>query len=127
MTRTDANASEPMTRTRDSASEPMTRTRADASAPIRTEQLFDEHRNSVYRRTDRLFAGLMLFQWLAGIALTLWISPQTWIGSEGSIHIHVYLAIFLGGALAVGPAWLAFTRPGSPLTRHTIAVCQALT
>ena len=93
----------------------------------RTEELLREQQESVYRDTDRMFALLMGLQWLAGIAAALWISPRTWQGAQSEPHANVYLAIFLGGAIALGPIWLALTRPGNVLTRHTIAVGQALT
>src|SRR5438874_2436027 len=81
----------------------------------------------IYQRTDRLFAGLMLFQWLAGIAAALWISPQTWAGSESRIHLHVWAALYLGGAITALPVFLALTHPGNAVTRHAIAIGQMLT
>jgi signal transduction histidine kinase/CheY-like chemotaxis protein len=93
----------------------------------RTTELLREQQESVYRDTDRMFALLMGLQWLAGIAAALWISPRTWQGAQSETHSNVYLAVFLGGAIAFGPIWLALTRPGSVLTRHTVAVGQALT
>ena len=36
--------------------------------------LFERHQQEIFRRTDHLFAGLMTFQWLAGIVAALWIS-----------------------------------------------------
>jgi len=92
----------------------------------RTAQLLREQRESVFRDTDRMFALLMGLQWLAGIAAALWISPRTWTGGQSATHANVYLATVLGGAIAFGPIWLALTRPGAVMTRHTIAICQAL-
>src|ERR1041385_7089228 len=34
----------------------------------RADQLFREHQQAIYRRTDAIFAGLMLLQWAAAIA-----------------------------------------------------------
>ena len=65
-----------------------------------TAQHFQDHCQQVWQRTDRMFAGLMALQWLAGIGVALWITPLTWIGATSSIHVHVLAAIFLGGALA---------------------------
>ena len=39
-----------------------------------------EARHDIHRRNDRLFAGLMAFQWLMGIAFALWVSPLAWDG-----------------------------------------------
>jgi two-component system, sensor histidine kinase and response regulator len=93
----------------------------------RAEELFQEHHTALLRQIDRFFAGLMLLQWLGGIALALWLSPKAWAGTQSSIHIHVYEAIVLGGLISFIPISLALTRPGTVLTRHTIGVCQALT
>jgi hypothetical protein len=38
-----------------------------ANREQRAETLFGQSRNAIYRRVDRLFAGLMLFQWVAGV------------------------------------------------------------
>ena len=50
------------------------------------------------RRTDQQFAVLMLLQWLAGIAVALWLSPRTWVGPDSQLHPHLFAAIFLGAA-----------------------------
>src|ERR1700727_2260515 len=73
-----------------------------------------------------MFAILMLVQWLAGIAAAVWISPRTWIGLSSKVHLHVWLAIFLGGAITSLPVFLALTRPCAAFTRHSVAVGQML-
>jgi two-component system sensor histidine kinase/response regulator len=93
----------------------------------RADQLLLEHRHSVYSSTDRLFAFLMFFQWVGGLCAALWISPRTWSGVESTTHLHVYMALFLGGVLAAWPIYLAIRHPGTALTRHSVAICQALT
>src|SRR4030081_2458221 len=97
-----------------------------ATVPIseseRTAALFEESQKLILKRTDRMFAWLMVFQWLAGIAAALWISPRTWIGATSETHVHVWAAIFLGGAISAFPVFLACKRPGQAITRHTIAV-----
>jgi two-component system sensor histidine kinase/response regulator len=96
------------------------------SQSARAEFLFNESRNANYRRIDRLFAGLMCFQWLAGVAAAFVISPFAWSGAVTHVHIHVWAAIFLGGVITIFPVSLAILRPGEALTRHTIAVAQML-
>src|SRR5437762_2625233 len=96
-------------------------------AAERAAKLFQQGQDSIYRRTDRFFARLMVFQWLAGIAAALWISPKTWAGASSQTHWHVWAAIFLGGAIASFPVFLVWRQPGRALTRHTIAVAQMLT
>ncbi len=92
----------------------------------RAEEIFQASENKLYKQTDRVFAYLMIIQWLAGIAAALIISPRTWIGDQSQIHLHVYAAIFLGGIIAILPIVFAFTRPGTKLSRYTIAVSQML-
>jgi PAS domain S-box-containing protein len=93
----------------------------------RAESLFDQSLTVIQQRTDRMFAYLMIGQWLAGIAAALWISPRTWIGATSYIHWHVWAALFLGGAIISLPVLLAWKAPGRSVTRHTIAVAQMLT
>lgn len=92
----------------------------------RTNALFHEHLLAVYRRTDRLFAGLMVVQWLGGLAAAYWISPRAWAGASSTPHIHLWAAGVLGGAITGLPVLFALARPGAALTRHTIAVGQML-
>jgi PAS domain S-box-containing protein len=91
------------------------------------ERLFAEQWRALHERTDRMFAGLMLLQWLAGIGAAFLISPKAWSGAVSVVHPHVWAAIWIGGALCSFPVLLAWFRPGHPLTRHTIAVAQMLT
>jgi signal transduction histidine kinase len=68
----------------------------------------------------------MVLQWLAGIAFAVWVSPYTWDGASSQVHLHVWAAIFLGGAISLFPALLAVLRPGRASTRYTIAIAQML-
>src|SRR5262245_9935504 len=93
----------------------------------RAESLFQTARQVNCRRVDRLIARLMCFQWVAGIVAALVISPRAWEGSTSHVHIHVWASIILGGLISVPAVYLAFSRPGSVLSRHVIAVSQMLT
>ena len=64
---------------------------------------FQHHRQEIFRSTDRLFARLMLFQWLAGILIALFVAPPNVEGQSSQVHIHVWAAIFLGGAISIFP------------------------
>jgi len=104
-----------------------------APVPLETEAwlrrsvgLYEKRLDDLHANTDRLFAGLMVFQFIGGIVAALTISPLTWAGSASSPHFHVYLAVFLGGAISALPIFMAWRRPGSKLTRHVIAVGQTL-
>jgi two-component system, sensor histidine kinase and response regulator len=116
-----------MTQSPSSTEFSMNGNRAERQQLVRlTAEHFESHCQQVWQRTDRMFAGLMALQWLAGIGVALWITPLTWIGATSSTHLHVLAAIFLGGALAAFPILLVFLRPGRAITRHIIAITQML-
>src|SRR3954454_2386650 len=92
----------------------------------RARELFAAYRQDIYTSTDRLFAGLMGFQWIAGIVFALWVSPLAWSGTSSRTHIHVWAAVVLGGIISLFPALLGLLRPGRASTRYTIAVAQML-
>lgn len=94
---------------------------------LRANELFQQQQHRIHARTDRLFAVLMLLQWVAGMLAAIWISPRTWAGSTSEIHVHVWAAIFLGGAICSVPTALVWLKAGSVLTRHVIAISQMLT
>jgi len=90
------------------------------------DQLIEEQEQILFKRVDRSFAWLMLIQWLAGIAAAFWLSPKTWVGAYSQTHLHIYAAIFLGGAITLYPVALAFLQPGRRTTRCVIGVAQML-
>jgi two-component system sensor histidine kinase/response regulator len=92
----------------------------------RADVLFETHRQEIFCKTDKLLARLMIVQWFAGILMALFISPHTWAGQTSLIHIHVWAAIFLGGAISIFPVWLTYVWPGAAITRYTIAIAQML-
>ena len=92
----------------------------------RAEQLFREQRDTNYRRTSRLFSILMTAQWVFGVLIALVYSPYGWEGKESAVHAHVWIALFLGGAISSLPVYLTLTRPTEPVTRYVVAVAQML-
>jgi two-component system, sensor histidine kinase and response regulator len=107
-------------------SESQSTTARTLPASERASDLFTQYRLETYKRTDRLFAGLMGFQWIGGIIFALWVSPLAWYGATSQTHTHVWAAVFLGGAICLFPAVLALLRPGEASTRYTIACAQML-
>ena len=97
-----------------------------SSIRARVNAQFSEYQQNIYQRTDRMFAVLMIVQWLAGIAAAIWLSPRTWIGTESQIHVHVWAALFLGTVISLFPIGLALIRPGETYTRYCIAVGQMM-
>lgn len=100
---------------------------ADGDTTVRdANELFVAHQQHIYQKTDQLFGYLLVVQWLAGIAFALVVSPLAWDGASSRVHLHVWAAVFLGGAIAFVPAILAWRHPGRPFTRYSIAVAQML-
>ena len=92
----------------------------------RARELLIEHRESIYRQTDRMFAWLMIFQWIIGLMIAAWVSPFAWAGRAHYVHPHIWSAVFLGGLICSLPTFLAIYLPGRVITRQTIAIGQAL-
>ncbi|HLX37579.1 MAG TPA: histidine kinase dimerization/phospho-acceptor domain-containing protein, partial [Candidatus Binataceae bacterium] len=99
----------------------------DETAQRRALEIYNEMAQRDYCQTDRMFAGLMVLQWIAGIIAAVVISPRAWAGEFSSTHIHVWAAIILGGAITAVPVAMALEFPGETLTRHAIAIGQMLT
>ncbi len=93
----------------------------------RALELFRQQLDDIRQHTDRMFAWLLGIQWLAGILGAVLISPRAWEGLSSHTHIHVWAAVFLGGAISGFPMFLAARHPGTTLTRHVVAVAQMLT
>ena len=96
------------------------------SVDSRADAVFHAHQQGLYERTDRMFAYLMVAQWLAAIVFALVVSPRSWAGADSQIHVHVWAAVILGGLVSLFPAALALLKPGATFTRHTIAIAQML-
>ena len=101
--------------------------RSDGELNDRSREVYQQFQHQTYVQTDRLFGWLMVAQYVAGIALALIVSPRTWIGDTGKVHLHVYAAVILGALVMLVPAFLAFRRSGRASTRYAIAVGQMLT
>ncbi len=99
----------------------------DQSISRRASELLLQHERAIAVRTDRLFVRLMLSQWVAGIVLAVTVSPMAWAGTSSTPHAHVLTAVLLGGLITLVPVVTARRHPGTLLSRHSIAVGQALT
>ncbi|HEV2474808.1 MAG TPA: diguanylate cyclase [Chthonomonadales bacterium] len=99
---------------------------ADRAIARRSNELFEAHQHVLYDRTDRLFAGLLILEWLGGIVAALLISPKTWAGAHSSVHPHVITAAVLGFCIMILPVCLVALKRHNSFTRHAIAVAQLL-
>jgi hypothetical protein len=100
----------------------------DATAAIvrRTRERFERYRRRTVADTDRLFAKLLVAQWLFAVGLALVVSPYAWAGKSKALHLHVWAAVFLGAVIISLPIALAIKKPGAVITRHVVAVAQML-
>ena len=92
------------------------------SNPSSSEDAFAQ----TYRRTDRMFAILMLLQGIALIVIAVKVTPRTWSGTESSVHAHVIASVSLGILVTGFPAILAWCRPGALTTRLVMAAAQMM-
>ena len=69
----------------------------------RVEILADEAQTLVCQRTDRMFAGLLLFQWLIQIVLATVYAPRAWADLSSAPQAHAPTALFVGGAIVALP------------------------
>jgi hypothetical protein len=92
----------------------------------RTQDRFERYRRRTCEHTDRLFAKLLLGEWAFAIVVALWLSPYAWQGKLRVVHLHVWVALALGGAIVSLPVALAYLKPGATITRYAIAVAQML-
>jgi len=99
---------------------------ADPSADEDVHRRFLSYLSDNYEDVDVRFAVLMTIQWAAAVVAAFVISPNTWAGTESTLHVHVYAAVLLGGLISAPPAFLAWFYPGTSTTRHLIAAGQLL-
>src|SRR6516162_8510369 len=102
--------------------------KGDVSEEVRqkSNEIFAEQLDRIHQRTDQLFANLLVLQWFGAIWLAMLVSPRVWSGTVSQPHIHLLASFFLGGCIIILPLYLAFRKPGKPITRHVIAAAQCL-
>ena len=81
------------------------------------------------RRIDRPFATLLPLQWLACVAVSVWILPHPYQDTAAEVaaagaNPQLVPAALVGGLLTLPPLVLILLRPGTPLTRHVIGAAQ---
>ncbi len=92
----------------------------------RARALFKVQRRAAMGEVDRLFIFVMAAQWAFGMLIAFTVSPYAWSGTVKTVHVHVQIALWLGGALSALPIALAILRPGDFVTRHVMAIAQML-
>lgn len=89
-------------------------------------RLLQAQLDAIARRTDLLFSGLLLFQWVVVVVTALLDVRRTSGEQVLQGHLQVGLAILLGGLIAGLPMVWVVNQPGKAITRHLIAVAQSL-
>ncbi len=69
---------------------------------------------------DRMMGVLLALEWLAAIAIALWLKPEIWQGMQP----HLLLVLVAGSLLAGLPAVQIGLYPFGKLNRHAVAVSQ---
>ncbi len=98
----------------------------DAELSQSAAALLQKRKRAICVRTDRMFARLLVLQWVGAIIVACWLTPWTWSGTERSVHPHVWMAVVMGGLLTSVPVALVSLRPGAVLTRYSVAIAQIL-
>jgi signal transduction histidine kinase/HPt (histidine-containing phosphotransfer) domain-containing protein len=107
--------------------EPLTsESKERAATARRARELLAEQQRHIHVRSDRLFAGLLVLQWLFAIGVALWLSPYQWAGVIRQTHAHVLAALILGFVIVSLPVLLVVLCPGSVATRHVVGAGQML-
>jgi PAS domain S-box-containing protein len=100
-------------------------TNARHPARERAETIFRALKETTHKQTDRMFAWLIAFEWLAAMAAASLISPRV-LATDQPMEL-VVTAMALAGVLYLFPLYLALRYPGHTLTRHVISIGQMLT
>jgi hypothetical protein len=98
----------------------------NANVAARAEELHQAQNSKRHVLVSRMFAALLVVQYLACVAAAFAVSPYAWAGKERVLHMHVWVAILAGAGITILPVLLALYRPAAPLTRHVIAASQML-
>jgi PAS domain S-box-containing protein len=96
-------------------------------ATKRAGEFFRQQKQVNYKATDRMFAWLIAFEWLAAMAVASLISPRVWQPKEMTAMQLLAMAAGLAGLIYLLPLTLALFHPGKAYTRHVIAIGQMLT
>jgi len=93
---------------------------------VQAEDLLAKAEDRVYLWGDRMFVGLLAFQWLCGVVVAFFWTSKTWAGAASEVHPHFQAAVIVGGAILLLPFWMVRTKPCALETRLVIGVAQML-
>jgi PAS domain S-box-containing protein len=96
-------------------------------ATKRAGEFFHQQKQVNFKATDRMFAWLIAFEWLAAMAAASLIAPSDKVLRQIPQWHLLEMAAGLAGLVYLLPLTLALYRPGRAYTRHAIAIGQMLT
>ena len=96
-------------------------------ATKRAGEFFVQQKQANFKATDRMFAWLIAFEWLAAMAAASLIAPNVPVLAQISQGHLMQMAAGLAGLIYLLPLTLALFHPGKAYTRHVIAIGQMLT
>jgi PAS domain S-box-containing protein len=96
-------------------------------ATKRAGEFYCEQKQANFKATDRMFAWLIAFEWLAAMAAAWLIAPSVPALAQIPKGRLMEMAAGLAGLVYLLPLTLALFHPGRAYTRHVIAVGQMLT
>ncbi len=92
----------------------------------RARQLLRERESPLHLRVDRALTVLLLLQWVAAIVAGMYVTSRRGSDPASQRFVEVWVAICVGGALALGPIVLVSVRSGTASARYVIAAAQLL-
>jgi len=95
-------------------------------AKKRADSILMDRLHAIHRRTDRLFAKLLLLQWLVCVLLAFTFSTAIWRLEPGVIWGNKLASVLGAGLLALWPVYCVSRFTGQALSRHSVAACQML-
>lgn len=98
----------------------------DTRVVIKAQKIYKEQLEKIFCQADVLFGGLLITEWFAGILLSMLWTPRVWNGAISNVHLHVYLAVWLGLATLSLPMFFIIKLPGRPITRQVVAIAQMI-
>jgi len=98
----------------------------DSDRSHHAREIFEEQLLTQRRKLDRVFSALLLVQWVAGVVAALVYSPMRGAAGQESTAGRFYLALVVGGVLALVPIVMTRLMAGSRATRHVMAASQML-
>jgi two-component system sensor histidine kinase/response regulator len=93
---------------------------------VRVREIYEENMARLRARADDFLARLLLAHWLVEVLVARWLTPYTWIGDVYSIHLHVWLALVLGGLISLPPCLLLLREKSSLFVSHWLATSLGL-